>query len=113
MINDIITSFKKSFDNNEAIFITEAPNTFRTPISLVRFSAIYAASANKPRQEIKMVSAANNAASFPVRCVSLNFLAYDSSANTYSNGYCGLYALNIFSVFARFAAVVLFGFSFI
>src|SRR2546423_9288016 len=60
---DMITSFRKSFDNNLVILATDAPSTFRTPISLIRFSAIYVANPNNPRQEIKMVSPANRHAS--------------------------------------------------
>src|SRR5580704_9649171 len=69
------TSIRKSLLNNVAIPATEAPNTFLTPISLIRFSAIYVANPNNPRQEINTVSPANNPASVPVRFSSSNFWA--------------------------------------
>jgi hypothetical protein len=50
MINAIITSFKKSLDNKLMMFEIEAPNTFRIPISFVRFIAANAARPNNPRQ---------------------------------------------------------------
>ena len=48
------TSFKKSFDSSATIPATLAPNTLRTPISLVRCSALNVARPNKPRQEMRM-----------------------------------------------------------
>ena len=35
-----IINFKKSFDSIDVIFNTDAPNTFRIPISLVRISVV-------------------------------------------------------------------------
>src|SRR3954464_14628617 len=87
----ITTNFKKSFDSSVVMLVTEAPSTLRTPISLMRFSAMYVAKPNKPKHEIKMVRPANNAAKVAVRFSSLNFFAYSSSTNVYSNGYAGLY----------------------
>lgn len=58
--NDITTSVKKSFDNKEVIFNTDAPNTFLIPISLILFSAIYAARPNNPKHDIRIVNPANN-----------------------------------------------------
>ena len=48
------TNFKNSFDNNETMLPTLAPNTFLTPISLIRCSALKAARPNSPRQEINI-----------------------------------------------------------
>src|SRR5579863_4388781 len=93
--NATTTSFKKSFDNSIVIVPILAPSTFRTPISFILVSAIYVASPNKPRQEIKTLRPAKSNDSFPVRCTSRNLLSYDSSAKMYSNGYCGLYFLKI------------------
>src|ERR1041384_1543739 len=38
--NAISTSFKKFLESNPVILLTDAPNSLRTPISLIRFSAI-------------------------------------------------------------------------
>ena len=71
--SEIITSNRKSRDNSAEIFSTDAPSTFLIPISLIRFSAMYAASPNKPKQEMNIVSPANNAVNVPIRCVLWNF----------------------------------------
>src|SRR3954468_967629 len=47
-------NLRKLFDSIATIFITEAPSTFRTPISFVRWEAVNVASPKRPRQEIKM-----------------------------------------------------------
>ena len=44
-------------DNKTTIELTDAPNTFRIPTSLVFCSAVYEASPNNPRQEMKMAIA--------------------------------------------------------
>ena len=51
--NNILDAIKKSLDNKLAIVETEAPNTFRIPISFVRFTAASAArpAASKPRRQ--------------------------------------------------------------
>ena len=54
--NDIATSFKKSFDNRLRMFGTLAPNTFLTPISLVRCMVLYDAKPSKPKQDMKMAN---------------------------------------------------------
>src|SRR6476469_10757984 len=64
MINEIITSLKKSLESKVVMLCTEAPSTRRTPISLMRFCAIYAARPNKPRQEMNMVRPAKSADNF-------------------------------------------------
>ncbi len=51
---EIATSFKKSFESKPTMLATLAPNTFLTPISLVRCSALKVARPNKPRQEIRI-----------------------------------------------------------
>ena len=73
--SEMTTSFRKSFESNVVIVSTDAPSTFRTPTSLMRFSAMYVASPNRPRQEMKIVNPANKAAKVPMRCSSRNFTA--------------------------------------
>ncbi len=50
----IAISFTKSFDNKLMILVTDAPNTFLIPISLVRFTAARVAKPNKPRHARKI-----------------------------------------------------------
>src|SRR6187401_1101998 len=47
-------SLRKLFDNNRTIPDTEAPKTFLTPISFVRWIVANMVSPNKPRQATKM-----------------------------------------------------------
>src|SRR5678815_2626850 len=54
MKNEIITSFKKSFDKSDTMPAVLAPNTLRMPISLIRCSTLNVVRPNKPRQEMKM-----------------------------------------------------------
>src|SRR5688572_33315869 len=61
---EISTSFAKSFDNKNVSCETEAPSTFRTPISRVRWITINAARPNKPRQAINMVNAVKVVSNF-------------------------------------------------
>src|SRR5688572_4420189 len=68
MIEATRVSFRKSFDNNATTFGTEAPKTFRTPISFVLFSAINALRPNKPRQAMKIENAANMLNILPSLC---------------------------------------------
>ena len=58
MIMEIKTSFKKSFDSSFTIPETLAPKTLRTPISLRRCSAVYAAKPKSPKQDISMANKA-------------------------------------------------------
>ncbi len=58
IINEIKISFKKSADKTDTMLLTDAPSTFRMPISLILFSADKTDNPNKPIQEIKMVSMA-------------------------------------------------------
>ncbi len=74
----------KSLESNCHKSKTDAPNTFRTPISLVRCSATKEARPNKPKQEMKMASTANTVERLAMRSSSPNFLAYSSSVNWYS-----------------------------
>src|SRR6516164_7416808 len=78
---DMITRLTNSLDNNRQRLKTEAPNTLRIPISLIRFSAVKEAMPNNPRQLIKMAKHAKAEASLPIRSSLVNFLAYSSSAN--------------------------------
>ena len=50
------TNFKKSRVIKEVIVNTDAPNIFRTPISLVLCSAVNMTSPNNPKQEINMAN---------------------------------------------------------
>jgi hypothetical protein len=57
---------------------------------LVRCSATKEANPNNPRHEMKIARMAKKVANLPMRSSSLNFLAYSSSENLYSNGAEGL-----------------------
>src|SRR5690242_8824287 len=92
--SDINTSTTKYSDNNFQIEKTDAPNTLRTPISLVLFSATKDASPNIPRQLIKIANVAKKAASELIRSSLANFFPYCSSTNCQAKGLSGLYFLN-------------------
>ena len=47
---------------------SDAPSTFRIPISLVRRSAESRTSPNNPKQAIRIANPANDNKNFPVRC---------------------------------------------
>src|SRR6187401_1739372 len=87
---DRTTRVTKSFESILQRFATEAPNTFRIPISLVRCSATNDASPNNPRQEMRIAKAAKNPATVPIRLSSPNFFANSSSAKVDRNGAVGL-----------------------
>src|SRR6188474_2763955 len=95
MIHEIDTSNTKSFDNICHIVDTPAPITLRMPISLVRCSATKDDNPNSPRQEMKIASTAKIPASLPTRCSWLNFAAYTSSTNLYSNRADGTIFANV------------------
>src|ERR1700704_2877316 len=92
--NEINTSATKSLLNSPQRFKTDAPNTLRTPISLVRCSAMKDASPNKPRQLMNIANTAKKVARLLTRSSLLNFFAYSSSSNLYWKGEPGLYFLN-------------------
>ena len=50
----IKTIFKNEADSKPAIFDTDAPNTFRIPISFIRCSVASVVKANRPRLDINM-----------------------------------------------------------
>ena len=50
----INTSNRKSLESKAVILTTDAPNTFRIPISLVRDSTVNVANPNSPKQAIKI-----------------------------------------------------------
>src|SRR5579863_4874221 len=81
IMHDNTISFRKSFDNNEVMPVTLAPNTLRTPISFFLRSAVYAARPNKPRQEIKIARPANTLDSLPINASFKNILLNWSSTN--------------------------------
>ena len=81
IIHEIITNITNSFDNNFHKLNTEAPTTFRIPISLVRCSATKDAKPKSPRQEIKMASIAKKAVRLLTLSSLLNFSPKASSAN--------------------------------
>ena len=95
--DDSITSFKNSADNIFIIPVTEAPNTLRMPISLMRFSIVKDASPARPMQQIKIARPANMVVSLLIKFSVKNFLPNSWSTNWYSNGFEGLYFLNILS----------------
>src|SRR5688572_22368623 len=101
MNNETATRAINSFDNKPHKLNSDAPNTFLTPISFVRCSAINDAIPNNPRQLMKMASIAKKPASLPMRSSLPNFFAYSSSVNWYSNGCAGLNFLKTVSIFAN------------
>src|SRR5690349_12031696 len=86
IMNEIITRITKSLDNNRHTLNTLAPNTFLTPISLVRCSATKDASPKIPRQEMKIARKAKKVESLPISDSDSNVCATNSSAKWYSNG---------------------------
>src|SRR5215203_3697179 len=64
----INTSLTKSFDTSNKILETDAPRTFRTPISFVRCTVENMASPNNPRHATKMATAAKKPKTFPNNC---------------------------------------------
>lgn len=68
MMHAIKTSFINSLESILVTCGTDAPSTFRMPISLVRFSAVYVAKPNNPRQATNMVSIAKMLRIVPVFC---------------------------------------------
>ena len=68
IINAMPTSNKNSFDTSNNTCCTEAPNTFRIPISFVRCSITNAESPNKPRLAIMIAKMANAENICCVRC---------------------------------------------
>ena len=60
MMAEIITSFKKSVDNNWNISFTEAPRTLRMLISFVLSSAVNVARPNNPKHAITIATIENN-----------------------------------------------------
>src|SRR5919199_2266294 len=81
----IKTSFRKLADNRVMMLVTDAPITFRIPISLVRCSAVNMASPNNPIQEIKMAMAVAVLTSWAVFCSFSYNWAMESLKNVYSN----------------------------
>src|SRR5687768_322673 len=88
----------KSCDNILHKLVTDAPITFRMPISFVRCSATKEANANNPRQEIKMASTAKKVDNVPRRFSLPNFCAYSSSTKEGENGEAGFIFLNTVSI---------------
>src|SRR4030095_12353635 len=85
----IKTSFTKSFERSAATLETEAPSTFRTPISFVCCETATIVKPNNPRQEIKMRSMENITDKL-VNCRSVLYcLSNSSSTNEYSKGWLG------------------------
>jgi len=74
----INTSSRKSLDNNATTFVTLAPKTFLTPISLLRCSAINVTNPNNPKQAINTANMANTMAILPARC-SLRYISSKDS----------------------------------
>ena len=59
MMVAINTGFSISFESNITMPCADEPNTFLTPISLIRFAAVNEARPNKPRHAIKIASPEN------------------------------------------------------
>ena len=88
-----------------------APNTLRTPISLVRCSATNEANPNKPKQLIRIANKVNTRAKLATRSSEANFAAYYSSIKSYWNGRFGKCALNVVSIMFKFSETLLLGLS--
>ncbi len=87
---EIMISRIKSFDNITITLLTDAPKTFRIPISFVRTSALKVASPNNPRHEMIIASAAKYFDITDTRCSEIYCDWYSSSRNLYSNKNPGL-----------------------
>lgn len=98
IIQDIITRTTKSVDSILHRFATEAPRTLRTPISLVRCSAVKEARPKIPKQLIMIARIEKKDVSLPMRSSLKNLVAYCSSTKLYSNGEPLSYFLNTFSI---------------
>lgn len=70
-MNAIKTRTINSFDNTKEREATEAPITFRIPISFVRCSAVKAANANRLKLAMKMARPENTPNIWPMRCSDL------------------------------------------
>src|ERR1051326_2589750 len=68
MTNAINTSCKKSFDRSDTICETDAPNTLRTPISLVRCVVVKITSPSNPKQLMKIARAVLQLSKLDVSC---------------------------------------------
>ena len=78
---ETMTNPEKSFEISDTRLLTEAPITFRIPISFVRCSAVKAARPNSPSPVITIVSPAKRLASVLVRLMVVNFFWNSTSAN--------------------------------
>lgn len=102
----MVTSIKKSLDKSCQRLNTEAPNTFRIPISFVRCAAMKVAKPNNPKPIIKMANKAKTLDKLLICSSAANFVAYSSSANLYSKGIAGRYYLKTSSTIAKALAVL-------
>src|SRR4051812_12469210 len=68
IVNASNTNDKRSFDNKETICVTDAPNTFLTPISFVLVLVVYITNPNKPRQLMKIQSPADQFNNLAMSC---------------------------------------------
>src|SRR5882762_910749 len=100
MTNAMTINFKKSFESKMTISSTDAPMTFRIPISFIRCSAVKVANPNSPRQEMKIATTEKAVKSLPVRCSVLYIASKLESRNWYSKGYSALYCFHSLSVAA-------------
>ena len=83
IIKAITTSFIKSVERVVTILFTDAPSTFRMPISFVLFSADKTDNPNKPMHEINMVSIALN----KIICFHFSTSAYCFLFSSFLNTY--------------------------
>src|SRR5579862_1725501 len=96
------TSTRKSVDNSLMILVTDAPTTFRIPISLVLLSTINAVRPNRPRQAMIMATLVMYRKTALKRCSDRYWFAKVSSRNEYWNGLSGI---NFFQLCSSEASV--------
>ena len=89
MMNAIKSNNANSRKSNFKIFVTEAPNTFRMPISFVRCKVVNEARPNNPRQATNMARLVKRVNTCPKRWSALYCLSKWSSRKKYSNVFPG------------------------
>src|SRR5688572_14289588 len=81
--HESMTSMTKLRVNKVQRLNSDAPTTFRMPISLVRCSATKEERPNKPSRLMRIARPVKIDASFPTRNSEANFMSYSSSTNLY------------------------------
>ena len=90
---------------------TLAPSTFRTPISFVLRSAVYAARPNKPKHEIIIASAANTRDNLLMSISLKNMLIELVIYKLVFKGISGIIFFHYRGIFANAFSVLLCGFT--